>query len=147
MKYDPNLVVPAEVMQAVQTVRRFAAQHDTTDDWQIGGLGPTHHLQRQLAETQAWTRSRIADLERSSADVLFLYHQVRQQLADAIRERDQYKAACELADALRPLGAAQVVEGGAVAMAPPGYFTSRPPLAGVAALAPPGYFKEKKNDN
>ena len=35
-----------------------------------------------------------------------------QELADAIRERDHYKAACEMATALRPLGTVQVVEGG-----------------------------------
>jgi len=46
---------------------------------------------------------------------VLLYKQVtdlQRQLADAIRERDQYKAACEMATALRPLGAVQVVEGG-----------------------------------
>lgn len=41
---------------------------------------------------------------------------LQRQLADAIRERDQYKAACEMADALRPLGAVQVVEGGAAVL-------------------------------
>lgn len=40
MMYDPNLVVPPEVIQAVQTIRQFAEQHTSGNDWQVGGLQP-----------------------------------------------------------------------------------------------------------
>lgn len=50
MTYNPNLIIPPEVMQACQTLQVFAAKHDPsgTGQWQIGGLGPVFGLQRQL---------------------------------------------------------------------------------------------------
>lgn len=76
--YDPNLIVPLEVIQAVQTLEVFARKHSTSDDWQIGGLGPVFALRRQLAAFLA----DAADLQR--------------QLAEVTRQRDTYKAMLDL---------------------------------------------------
>lgn len=53
MIYDPNLVVPPEVIQAVQTIREFAAKHSSGADWQVGGLGPVFPLQQQVAQLRS----------------------------------------------------------------------------------------------
>jgi hypothetical protein len=54
----------------------------------------------------------MTEIECFGGKLLAAYEDLQRQLADAIRERDQYKAACEMATALRPLGAVHVVEGG-----------------------------------
>lgn len=90
--YDPNLVVPPEVVKAVQTIREFAAKHSTGNSWQIGGLGPVSTLQRQLDAVTA-TGERVLDAAE----------ELKRQLDEVTRERDQYKAVCVLADALRNL--------------------------------------------
>lgn len=70
MKYDPNLVVPVEVIKAVQTVTSFAATRAPGDDWQIGGLGPVFALQRQLAEVtrERDTLKAMLDLQNLRAE-------------------------------------------------------------------------------
>lgn len=75
MMYDPNLIVPPEVIQAVQVIRKFAAQHTASNDWQIGGLTPVQC-------TIGYYKAKMEAAER--------------QLAEVTRERDTLKAMLDL---------------------------------------------------
>lgn len=89
MTYDPNLIVPYEVIQAVQTVFEFARKHDPSDNWQIGGLTPVKYetSKNKLVTSGERMLMELCDLQK--------------RLFEITQERDHYKRLVELSDALR----------------------------------------------
>lgn len=78
--FEPTLAPTPEVIKAAQTIREFAAKHSPGDSWQVGGLMP---------------------IESSIGYYKAKWEAAERQLDQVTRERDHYKAACALADALR----------------------------------------------
>ena len=89
MTYDPYVNAPQELIQAVQTIKDFAAQNSFDDNWQICGLTPVKYETRKYKVVTSGERMLIelCDLQK--------------QLYEMTKERDHYKRLVELSDALR----------------------------------------------
>lgn len=97
MKWDPNKTVPKEIADMAVSLGRWMEMNDATS---ISGIGPVFPLQRQLAEVTQQRDTALATLAEVQAAAVDMM-----SAADSLlREREQYRAACALADALRKKG-------------------------------------------
>lgn len=79
--------VPDDIVQMAVTLDRWMEMNDCT---QVAGVGPVRELQRLLDGVTA-VGERVLDASE----------EMKRQLDQVTRERDHFKTACELADALR----------------------------------------------